>query len=396
VKLPALTASALLTAVQKRSAEVEAAGETLSEQDAELADLRKGVSATTQELAALDQDLSDAQAMTDRWARTAYMSADRFSLLPALTASLPPSDALAQLKTDVAAKRETYLADTAREAPFAAAVAAHHATFQKSVDELTTMLTAHATQLDAEQKSLDEQRLKAGEQILGTLSDRNVRGEAPGPAAVKALQFAYAQLGKPYEFGAEGLDTYDCSGLVQTAYAYAGVKVPRTARPQYRATTPVPVTELVPGDLLFFATDPGDWNTIHHVGFYIGHGRMLHAPHTGTVVKIAPVWWEEFFGATRVVPAVHGKGVGLPVFPGQSPKPSPSRTAAPAEPAGTPTPKTSPKSSPKPSPSVSVAPSASPAASVAPTLGGGPSPLGELPSTPPLAPPALRPRIPQG
>jgi cell wall-associated NlpC family hydrolase len=127
-----------------------------------------------------------------------------------------------------------------------------------------------------------------------------------GPVAATALaavRTALAQLGKPYVFGAEGPDTFDCSGLVQYAYAHAGVGLPRTARPQFRATRPVPPSRLLPGDLLFFATDKSNWDTIHHVGIYLGGGRMVHAPTTGDVVRVAPVWWAEYFGATRVVSA---------------------------------------------------------------------------------------------
>jgi cell wall-associated NlpC family hydrolase len=127
-----------------------------------------------------------------------------------------------------------------------------------------------------------------------------------GPVAAGALaavRLALAQLGKPYVFGAEGPDTYDCSGLVQYAYGRAGIGLPRTARPQFRATRPVPPSQLLPGDLLFFATDKSNWDTIHHVGIYLGGGRMVHAPTTGDVVRVAPVWWAEYFGATRVVSA---------------------------------------------------------------------------------------------
>jgi cell wall-associated NlpC family hydrolase len=135
---------------------------------------------------------------------------------------------------------------------------------------------------------------------------------AAGPAALRAVQFALSQVGKPYVWGAKGPDTYDCSGLVQAAYAAAGVSVPRVARAQYRATAPVPVAAMVPGDLLFFGPDPTDIESIHHVGIYLGRGLMVHAPTAGDVVRVAPVWWAEFFGAARVVGAVPGAGSALP------------------------------------------------------------------------------------
>jgi hypothetical protein len=132
------------------------------------------------------------------------------------------------------------------------------------------------------------------------------------------------------------------------------VALPRTARPQYLATVPVPVSALLPGDLLFFGPDPNDWRSIHHVAIYLGRGLMVHAPTTGDVVRIAPIWWAEFFGATRVtgapaalrtvtVPA--GRRAPAPVprqrpAPAPAPAPSPPRRApsptAPPRPGGSP------------------------------------------------------------
>jgi cell wall-associated NlpC family hydrolase len=158
---------------------------------------------------------------------------------------------------------------------------------------------------------------------------------AAAPAALRAVRFALGQVGKPYVWGAEGPDTYDCSGLVQAAYAAAGVGLPRVARAQHRATTPVPVTAMIPGDLLFFGPDPADAESIHHVGIYLGGGQMVHAPTAGDVVRVAPVWWAEFFGAARVVGAVPGPGgaVPFPVFTtvsGPSPGARPDSTGRPA------------------------------------------------------------------
>jgi cell wall-associated NlpC family hydrolase len=101
--------------------------------------------------------------------------------------------------------------------------------------------------------------------------------------AAKAIAFAEAQLGKPYVWGATGPNSYDCSGLTQAAWSAAGVSIPRTAAAQYSYGTKVSASSLQPGDLVFF------YSGISHVGLYIGNGKMIHAPHTGTVVKIAPI-----------------------------------------------------------------------------------------------------------
>ncbi|MCM2426657.1 C40 family peptidase [Streptomyces sp. RKAG337] len=111
--------------------------------------------------------------------------------------------------------------------------------------------------------------------------------------AAKAIAFARAQLGDPYGWGATGMDSWDCSGLTQAAWKAAGVTLPRTTWDQVKAGERVSMSDLRPGDLIFFYDD------ISHVGLYIGDGNMIHAPHTGTVVKIAPITQMPVYGASR-------------------------------------------------------------------------------------------------
>ncbi|MFA1547458.1 C40 family peptidase [Actinomadura chokoriensis] len=106
-------------------------------------------------------------------------------------------------------------------------------------------------------------------------------GPASGPART-ALDFAYAQLGKPYQYGAEGPSSYDCSGLTMKAWAAAGVNITRTTNSQYAATKRVAKSNLQPGDLVFF-------NSLGHVGMYVGGGKMIHAPRTGKNVEIVSI-----------------------------------------------------------------------------------------------------------
>lgn len=121
------------------------------------------------------------------------------------------------------------------------------------------------------------------------------------PQIAAMLLDAEAQLGKPYQWGATGPNSYDCSGLVQHAYAAAGVALPRVAVDQYFAGTHPDTPDLLPGDLLFWATDTSDATTIHHVAIYLGGGYMLAAPHTGAFVSVQPVYADGYFGATRVI-----------------------------------------------------------------------------------------------
>jgi cell wall-associated NlpC family hydrolase len=120
---------------------------------------------------------------------------------------------------------------------------------------------------------------------------------APTAAAGNAVDYAYSQLGTPYLWGGDGPSGFDCSGLVQTAYASAGIQLPRTAQAQYDAGPPVPLGEpLQPGDLIFFGADAAH---VDHVGILINAGEMIDAPHTGALVRIEPYHWTDYLGATR-------------------------------------------------------------------------------------------------
>jgi len=108
--------------------------------------------------------------------------------------------------------------------------------------------------------------------------------------ATQALEFALAQLGKPYQWGGTGPGTFDCSGLAMRAYESAGIDLPHFAAFQYQASHPLTYGELQPGDLLFWATNPSDSNTIYHEAIYLGGGKMVQAPKTGWDVMISDMW----------------------------------------------------------------------------------------------------------
>jgi cell wall-associated NlpC family hydrolase len=135
-----------------------------------------------------------------------------------------------------------------------------------------------------------------------TTTDRWI-GPAPAPAQEAvgiAVQFAYNQLGKPYVWGAEGDDFYDCSGLMQRAYREAGMQLPRTSREQWYAGARVwKVSDLQPGDLVFRARNLSDPSSIYHVGMYIGAGNIIAAPYTGAVVRIQPMVLGDYIGGVR-------------------------------------------------------------------------------------------------
>jgi cell wall-associated NlpC family hydrolase len=125
------------------------------------------------------------------------------------------------------------------------------------------------------------------------------RAGAPSGAAARAVAFARRQLGKPYVWGASGPGSYDCSGLVMTAYRSAGVWLPRVSRAQWHAGARVGLGDLAPGDLVFFAYNTGNPGSIHHVGMYIGGGAMIEAPYSGARVRVASIGRRDYIGAVR-------------------------------------------------------------------------------------------------
>ena len=134
-------------------------------------------------------------------------------------------------------------------------------------------------------------------------------GSAAAPVAAAAalgtvLKAAMSRKGLPYVWGGAGPTSFDCSGLVQWSFAQAGIVMPRVAADQARSGPAVPVSQLTPGDLLFYHTDPTAPGYISHVAIYLGNGWMIQAPEPGMDVEVVPaVFGSEFAGAIRVSPA---------------------------------------------------------------------------------------------
>ena len=125
--------------------------------------------------------------------------------------------------------------------------------------------------LAQQQEDADQASSIAAAKSLGGISGR----------AGLAIKFAVKQIGDRYVFGADGMTYWDCSGLTMRAYQSAGVNLPHSSAAQSRMGKSVPFNQKKPGDLLFFG------RPISHVGIYIGGGKMVHAPRSGSRVKIA-------------------------------------------------------------------------------------------------------------
>ncbi len=127
---------------------------------------------------------------------------------------------------------------------------------------------------------------------------------APSQQAAGAIYYAQSKLGTPYLWGGTGTAAeggrFDCSGLTQAAYHSVGIQLPRVANDQWNAGPHPSRDQLLPGDLVFFATDLADPRSIHHVGLYVGGGYMIDAPHTGAQIRFDPISEADYIGATRV------------------------------------------------------------------------------------------------
>jgi cell wall-associated NlpC family hydrolase len=108
--------------------------------------------------------------------------------------------------------------------------------------------------------------------------------------ANRALNFALAQIGKPYTWGGTGPRSFDCSGLAMRAYEAAGIRLPHFAAFQYAASHPLTRSQLKPGDLLFWATNQRRPATIYHEALYLGNGLMVQAPKTHWRISVASMW----------------------------------------------------------------------------------------------------------
>ncbi|MFB7912832.1 NlpC/P60 family protein [Streptomyces sp. NPDC056061] len=156
------------------------------------------------------------------------------------------------------------------------------------------LATLSAAQL-AELARLEQQSTAKAQGALvasGALS--SVR--PPSAAGGAAVRYAIDQLGKPYVWGAEGPDSFDCSGLTSQAWTKAGRVIPRTSQEQWRQLRRVPLNALRPGDLVVY------FPKATHVALYIGNGLVVQAPRPGTRVKVSPVASNPLLGAVRPDP----------------------------------------------------------------------------------------------
>ncbi|GGN60621.1 glycoside hydrolase [Streptomyces albiflavescens] len=160
---------------------------------------------------------------------------------------------------------------------------------------------AAAEKLESQLEKKERERLakleeEAAYQAQTTWLSSGILAEINGKASEqgkKAVKYATGQIGKPYEWGAEGPKSYDCSGLTSQAWASAGHGIPRTSQEQWKQLTHVGIRDMRPGDLVIYFDDAS------HVGMYIGDGAIVHAPRPGRTVTITGAGSMPILGVVR-------------------------------------------------------------------------------------------------
>jgi len=174
---------------------------------------------------------------------------------------------------------------------------------KKQLDVTLASLTSQKTEIETQRKKIegDVKKLEdlqkkaknAGSTKVTSAGTTNAKAPVVDDATrQKVVNFAYAQLGKPYKWGSGGPNSWDCSGLTMGAWGAAGVGLPHNAAQQWSKVAHISSSQLLPGDLVFY-------NGLGHVGIYTKPGVIVHAPHTGDVVKEAPIGVDSIYGYGR-------------------------------------------------------------------------------------------------
>ncbi|MER7969329.1 NlpC/P60 family protein [Streptomyces sp. NPDC096080] len=306
----------LLTELQKRYRTAEQATETYNGTAERLRRGRAEVARLDRELTRVRLSLRDSKGAAGRLARQQYQGTSGLSPYLRLLLARDPQQALDQghVIGQVARERAEALGrltgderkadDLARKARKALddqlALARRQQRDRedvrrglRDVEALLAALTPQQlTELaDAERRGVDREQRK----LVTSGAVSTVR--QPSDQGGRAVDYALRQLGKPYEWGAEGPGTYDCSGLTSKAWEHAGTPIPRTSEEQWARLRHIPLGELRPGDLVVYFPEAT------HVALYLGEGKVVQAPRTGEKVTVSPMAVHPILGAVRPDPA---------------------------------------------------------------------------------------------
>ncbi|MET9184660.1 hypothetical protein GUR47_14395 [Streptomyces tendae] len=309
------TVAELLTDLQQLYREAEKATETYNGTEERLREQRAEVRRLDAELARTRTSLHDSRGAAGRLARQQYQSSGSLSPYLRLLLARDPQHAvdqghvigrLARERVETVGrltgdeKRADELSRRSREALGRQAALAERQERERdgvrerlrAVEAMLASLTpgqlAALAELESSGIAEEQERFLAS----GALGD----DAKPSPGGESAVRFAVEQLGKPYEWGAEGPASYDCSGLTSVAWERAGTPIPRTSQEQWARLDHVPLDELRPGDLVVYFPEAT------HVALYLGDGMVVQAPRPGADVKVSPIAANPVLGAVRPDP----------------------------------------------------------------------------------------------
>ncbi|WJV46217.1 C40 family peptidase [Streptomyces flavofungini] len=310
----------LLTDLQRLYREAEESTEIYNATEEKLTDQRRQVTGLNRGLARARAAAHDGRGAVGRLARQQYQHGTvEISSYVRLLLARDPQGALDQrhvLRRAAAdrAAAATRLVDGEKKAEGLARAARRALATQESlaarrrtardtvrarlqqVEELLASLSAE--ELAALGRAEEEGAERAQRRLVasGALGAPAGAGRAPSARGERALRYAVAQIGKPYEWGAEGPASFDCSGLTQRAWGVAGRGIPRTSQQQWARLPRVPLRDLRPGDLVVY------FPRATHVALYLGRGKVVHAPRPGARVKVSPLAANPVLGAVRPDP----------------------------------------------------------------------------------------------
>ncbi|MFF3407255.1 NlpC/P60 family protein [Streptomyces sp. NPDC002742] len=303
--------------------------EKLRKQRAEVARLDAG-------LARARLSLQDSRGAAGRLARQQYQSSDDLSTYVKLLLARDPQHALdqghliGQLSLERAEtvrrvaggeKRTDVLARAARKALDGQLSLAERQKKERDevrgrLDDVQRLLASLTTEQIAELDRFEKSgTATAQREVMASGALSSVR--PPTREGEEALSYAVGQIGKPYEWGAEGPTAYDCSGLTSQAWDRAGRPIPRTSQEQWAQLPRIPLSELRPGDLVIYFPEAT------HVAIYLGEGMVVQAPRPGARIKVSPIAANPLLGAVRPDPG------GEPLrhyTPPRLPEPAPDGT----------------------------------------------------------------------
>lgn len=259
--------------IQERNAELEQVIEDYNAKNEELEDAGDLIAEIEAELPALQAAVAESAEAVAEIAATAHTGGE-FAMVNSILAGDPDdfTDRLTLLQ-NLSTVENAELADHLGQVEELETRQAELETLQEDADQILNDLEEQQNDIEAEIEEL--------EVLLDEVTPDPPPANNPdysGDSAV--VDFAYAQLGEPYEYGADGPGSWDCSGLVQGAWGNAGVSLSHNVEMQWNETARVSRDELQPGDIVFYSG-------LGHDGVYIGGGEIIHAPHTGDVVRIA-------------------------------------------------------------------------------------------------------------